>query len=60
MLYLDANLMMQAESSLSDLVKLRPDFAGGHEMLAEVYKKVGKIDEANAELKTVRALLKAQ
>ena len=60
MLYLDSNLIMQAESTLLDLVKLKPDFVVGHEMLAEVYRRVGKIDDANAELKAVRSILENQ
>jgi hypothetical protein len=57
MLCLDANLMMQAESSLSNLVKLKPEFVVGHEMLVEVYRKVGKVEDAHAQEKVLRTLL---
>jgi hypothetical protein len=60
MLCLDSNLMMQAESSLSNLVKLKPEFVVGHEMLIDVYRKVGKVDEAYAQQKVLQALIEAK
>ena len=60
MLCLDSNLMMQAESSLSNLVKLKPEFVVGHEMLVDVYKKVGKVEEAYAQQKVLQTLLEAK
>jgi hypothetical protein len=57
MLCLDSNLMMQAESSLSNLVKLKPEFVVGHEMLVDVYRKVGKVEEAHTEQKVLQTLL---
>ncbi len=60
MLCLDSNLMMQAESSLSNLVKLKPEFVVGHEMLVDVYRKVGKVDDAYAQQKVLQTLLEAK
>lgn len=58
LLYIDFNLVMQAEASLTKLVKQNPDFAVGHELLADVYMKAGKIEDALAEQKVVRSLEK--
>jgi hypothetical protein len=60
MLCLDSNLLMQAESSLSNLVKLKPEFVVGHEMLVDVYRKVGKVEEAHAQQKVLQTLLEAK
>jgi hypothetical protein len=49
LLYVESNLMREAESSLSRLIQLKPELAVGHEMLSEVYAKVGKLDEALAQ-----------
>lgn len=60
MLCLDSNLLMQAESSLSNLVQLKPEFVVGHEMLVDVYRKVGKVEEAHAQQKVLQTLLEAK
>jgi hypothetical protein len=60
MLCLDSNLLMQAESSLSNLVKLKPEFVVAHEMLADVYQKVGKAEEAYAQQKMLKKLLETK
>jgi hypothetical protein len=56
LLYVEFDLMREAESSLSTLVQLKPDFAIGHEMLAEVYAKVGKLDQALTEQRIASSL----
>jgi hypothetical protein len=60
MLCLDSNLLMQAESSLSNLVKMKPEFVVGHEMLVDVYRRVGKVEEAYAQQKVLQTLLEAK
>jgi hypothetical protein len=60
MLCLDSNLLMQAESSLSNLVTMKPDFVVGHEMLVDVYRRVGKVEEAYAQQKVLQTLLEAK
>ncbi len=60
MLCLDSNLLMQAELSFSNLVKLKPEFVVGHEMLVDVYRKVGKVEEAYAQQKVLQTLLEAK
>jgi hypothetical protein len=60
MLCLDSNLMMEAESSLLNLVTLKPEFVVGHEMLVDVYRKVGKVEEAYTQQKVLQTLLEAK
>jgi hypothetical protein len=60
MLCLDSNLMLQAESSLLSLITLKPEFVVGHEMLVDVYRKVGKVEEAYAQQKVLQTLLEAK
>ena len=60
MLCLDSNLMMQAEASLLNLITLKPEFVVGHEMLVDVYRKVGKVEEAYAQQKVLQTLLEAK
>ncbi len=55
-LYIDLDLLMEAEASLIRLLQLQPDFVPAHEMLADVYAKIGKHDEALEEQKTIRSL----
>ena len=56
LLYVDSDLLREAESSLSRLVQLKHDFAIGHEMLAEVYARVGKMDDALTEQRIADSL----
>jgi hypothetical protein len=60
LLYMDFDLMREAESSLSELVQLKQDFAIGHEMLAEVYAKVGKLDQALTEQRIASSLTEVE
>ena len=60
LLFTDLNMMMQAEASLRKFTQMKPDVVIGHELLAQVYAKVGKFDESIAEQDIVATMLKAK
>ena len=60
LLYVELNLMREAESSLTKLVHMKPELVVGHEMLSEVYAKVGKLDEALAQQLIVDSLMESE
>jgi hypothetical protein len=56
MLYIDRNLFISAEASLQKVVEAKPDLAVGHELLANVYTKIGRTEQAEAEKKLAQKL----
>lgn len=56
MLYVDRDLFTEAEISLLKVVKEKPDLSIGHELLGDVYTKIGKLELAAAEKKLAQKL----
>ena len=56
MLYVDRGLFTAAEVSLMKVVQEKPNLAIGHELLGDVYAKIGKAELALAEKKLAQTL----
>jgi len=56
MLYVDRELFAAAEISLKKVIKEKPDLSIGHELLGDVYTRMGRLELAEAEKKLAEKL----